>query len=268
MVNTLWTLRVLVTFAVEAEFAPWRKRHDFREKQFPMLGRGGSISLPTAQIGETTVSVFLTGMGWSAHNDRFRQVLDTWPAMCISSGLAGALKPALRPGDVVATRRVGELGTDHWVECDRPLVRAAVHHGAVFAEACVTSKRILASPSQKRAASSDGDIVDMESYHILTAASGKKVPGRLVVRAISDLADEHLPLDFAKVADSNGQLKFVELAKEIRRKPHRIPALLAFGRKSRQAAKSLADFLDRFIPALKDGTGQWSNEHFEQVKTA
>ena len=233
-----------------------------------MPSRGGSISLPTALIGETTVSVFLTGMGWNAHNDRFRQVLDTWPAICISAGLAGALKPPLRLGDVITTRRVGELGTDHWIECERPLVRAAVEHGAVFAEACVTSKSILASPSQKRVASSVGDIVDMESYHILTAASGKRIPGRLVVRAISDLADEHLPLDFAKVADANGHLRLGELAKEIARKPNRIPALLAFGRKSRQAAKSLADFLDRFIPALKDGTGQWSNERFGQVKTA
>lgn len=268
MVSPLLTLRVLVTFAVEAEFAPWRKRHDFREKQFPMLSRGGSISLPTAQVGETTVSVFLTGMGWNTHNDRFRKVLDTWPAMCISSGLAGALQASLRLGDVVTTRRVGELGTDHWIECDRPLVRAAVEQGAVFAEACITSKRILASPSQKRATSSGGDIVDMESYHILTAASGKKAPGRLVIRAISDLADEHLPLDFSKVADANGHLRLGELAKEIARKPYRVPALLAFGRKSRQAAKSLADFLDRFIPVLKDGTGKWSNERFEQVKTA
>ena len=261
-------MRILVTFAVDAEFAPWRKRHSFVEKQFPLITRGGSISLPTAEIGGTRVNVFLTGMGWDPHNDRFREVLDTFPGMCISSGLAGALRRGMRVGDVVATRRAGELGTDHWIECDRPLVRAAVEHGAVFAEACVTSKTILASARQKLAASSDGDIVDMESYHILTAASGKKVAGRLIVRAISDLADEDLPLDFGKVVGSNGHLKLDELAKEIGRKPHRIPALLDFGRKTRRAAGALADFLDSFIPSLRDGTAQWSNEHFEQVKTA
>ena len=108
----------------------------------------------------------------------------------------------------------------------------------------------------------------MESYHILTAASGKKIPGGLVVRSISDLAREDLPLDFGKVADSKGHLKFSELAKEIGRKPHRIPGLLSFGMNTKRAGKSLADFLDRFIPALKNGAEQWSNELFEQVESA
>jgi|SRR5215469_994528 len=261
-------MRILVTFAVDAEFAPWRKRHDFRVKEFPLIARKSSIALPAARVGEVTVTVFLTGIGWNSQDDRFRQVMDTWPSMCISAGLAGALKPLFKIGDLVVARKVGELGTNHWIECDRRLVRAATECGAKFAEACVTSSKILASATQKMAASSGGDIVDMESYHILTAASGKKIPGGLVVRSISDLAREDLPLDFGKVADSKGHLKFSELAKEIGRKPHRIPGLLSFGMNTKRAGKSLADFLDRFIPALKNGAEQWSNELFEQVESA
>jgi hypothetical protein len=45
-------------------------------------------------------------------------------------------------------------------------------------------------------------------------------------------------------------LKVGGLLKEIGLSPYRIPQLIQFGRQSRNAAKALADFLDRFIFAL------------------
>jgi nucleoside phosphorylase len=258
-------MKFLVTFAVEAEFAPWKKRHRFQKKEL-VTGRGGPrVVVHEAELGGNRVIVFLTGMGWGNAKHAFREVMDTWPVFCISAGLAGGLKASYQSGEVVVARRVGLLGSKLWTECGRPEVRAALECGARFVETCLTADNILNTAKAKRAAGVFGDIVDMESFHILTAASGKKLPGRIVVRAISDTVDEDLPVDFTQVATRDGRLKLGKLASAIGRKPQQLPRLIRFGIRSRRAAQSLADFLDRYIPMLQDGTKKWSNDHFEEV---
>jgi nucleoside phosphorylase len=264
-------MKVLVTFAVEAEFAPWRSRHEFHQLSLGTAEDGTTVHVYEARIGsEESISTnkvwaFLTGVGWGNAKHAFRKVLSAWPTYCISSGLAGGLKDSYRKGDVVVARRVGSLGTNLWVEGHRPMVRAAVDCGARLVESCLTTDCILASSQQKVTAGHHGDIVEMESYHLLAAASGKKIPAYAVIRAISDTVQEDLPIDFGKVADNRGRLRYGNLIREIGRRPQRIPALIEFGLGSRRAANSLADFLDRYIPAIQHGTDAWSNEHFEKV---
>jgi nucleoside phosphorylase len=258
-------MKFLVTFAVEAEFAPWKKRHRFRKRELPTGSGGPRVVVYEAQLGGNEVIVFLTGMGWGNAEYALREVMNTWPVFCISAGLAGGLKLSYQSGEVVVARRVGLLGSNFWIECGRPEVRAAVECGARFVEICLTADNILSTAKAKRAAGVFGDMVDMESFHILTAASGKKLPGRVVVRAISDTVDEDLPVDFTRVAAGDGRLKYGKLASAIGRKPQQLPKLIRFGIRSRRAAQSLAEFLDRYIPMLQDGTKKWSNEPFEEA---
>ena len=110
----------------------------------------------------------------------------------------------------------------------------------------LTSEKIVATADEKEGLSQKGSIVEMETAHILAAAMQKQVPC-VAVRAISDAADEDLPVDFARILDSHGHLKMGGLLKEVGLSPYRIPLLLQFGRQSRAAGKSLADFLDRYI---------------------
>ena len=89
-------MRILVTFAVEAEFAPWRKRHDFQPNEIRISGFAKAARSFHADVSGLTVDVLLTGIGW---NDRSRNlsaealqtILSNDPKVCISSGLAGAL---------------------------------------------------------------------------------------------------------------------------------------------------------------------------------
>src|SRR5438552_19072131 len=68
-------MRILVTFAVAAEFAPWRKRHDFSLVQL------ADLRTYQAEITWASVVVLLTGMGGArashtshdAHNAATRQ---------------------------------------------------------------------------------------------------------------------------------------------------------------------------------------------------
>ena len=99
-------MRVLVTFAVENEFAPWRGMRDFRRTA------SASPSLYQAQFDSVDVAVVLTGIG--AHHARraMQLALPDGADFCISSGLAGALQLRHRIGEVVVARAVrsAEIG--------------------------------------------------------------------------------------------------------------------------------------------------------------
>src|SRR5260370_33415019 len=87
-------MRILVTFAVEAEFAPWRKVRQFVKQT------NGSAEYFAARIGAANVNVVLTGVGGkSAWLETTRIVWDGDVDICVSSGLAGALRAEHRLGD-------------------------------------------------------------------------------------------------------------------------------------------------------------------------
>src|SRR5258708_8962747 len=96
-------MKLLVTFAVEAEFAPWRKRHRFTA----VLAAGFRIC--SAKLSGAEVVVILTGIGDSSASVLGLQ-MRAFAAeysfdFCISSGLAGALLPQYSAGNILAARR-------------------------------------------------------------------------------------------------------------------------------------------------------------------
>src|SRR5260370_8719185 len=118
------TMRILVTFAVEAEFAPWRKLHDFRS--FKIVE--GAEAYQTI-ISGIEVIVGLTGIGPEAASRKtcdftWGEVLD----LCITTGFAGAFRPhyqlpnILPPHEIVADeKRTQQLGRK--VESTQRLLR-------------------------------------------------------------------------------------------------------------------------------------------------
>src|SRR5260370_750145 len=93
--RTSGSMNILVTFAVDAEFAPWRNRRKFR--RLP-----GDWPRFEAQFGGARVRAVLTGMGEAHAREAARRMLPDRPDICISTGLAGALRSGYRPGDVLA----------------------------------------------------------------------------------------------------------------------------------------------------------------------
>jgi hypothetical protein len=65
----------------------------------------------------------------------------------------------------------------------------------------------------------------------------------VILRAISDVAGEDLPLDFNVLMTAEQTLSPAKLLLAVLRAPHRIPALLRLGRNSALAARQLADVL-------------------------
>jgi len=145
-------MRILVTFAVEAEFAPWSARRKFDRQNAPGLKLWKSV------IADSEIFVALTGIG-----DKSASVLDLMMRVaacnryfdvCISSGLAGALRSDYQLSDVVVAKLLksnsvhADLGRD-WLETDKQLVELAVVHGLKAADAFYSAKNVLTTPEQK-----------------------------------------------------------------------------------------------------------------------
>lgn len=243
-------MRILVTFAVEAEFAPWRKRHDFRS--FEVLDKAEAYA---ATISGIAVLVGLTGIGPEAASKRTCDF--TWAEsfdLCITAGFVGALRAEYQIADILAAceivpeqKRAQQLGRK--VESTPRLLRIAASCGAKVVDRFYSSPSAIRTAQDKAALRELADAVEMESFEVLSEAFAWVSEG-IALRAVSDTADEDLPLDFAQVVTEEGEFSMARLAGQVVRKPSVIPGLIRLGRRSGEAARKLADFLDAFVAAL------------------
>jgi nucleoside phosphorylase len=243
-------MRVLVTFAVPAEFASWRRRQPF--VRHPSLPEGLDLArCPVFRkaVGDAEIFVALTGIGAVRARRATRYALQIAPDVCISSGLAGGLKETYGRGEVLAAVQVAELQGKHVFPCDGALVKSATACGARLAERFLTSNSVVLSASAKRALAGQGDAVEMESSGVLAAAHAANIPA-IAIRVISDDVGQDLPLDFNRVLTAKGKVRPVRLLSSIAAEPAALRGLLRLAKDSRRATAALADFLDRYISSL------------------
>jgi len=179
--------------------------------------------------------------------------------ICVSSGLAGALQESLAPGDIIAPQALiaenqhADLQSDR-LKVDPDLRRQALEGGAIAADCMFTSNQVLVKASEKKTCSSRAQSVDMESFDIVKEAYAWGARG-VVVRAISDSANEDLPINFNLTLSKRHEVSVLKVIGELAKNPLALPALLRFGKQSRNAAERLADFLDSYVQTIS-GNGQ------------
>jgi adenosylhomocysteine nucleosidase len=237
-------MKVLVTFAVDAEFAPWRKL-----RQFEKLTAEGLDSYSAGMSG-AEIKVLLTGIGGKKAWVEATKIL--WDAdidLCISSGLAGALKPEHRPGEVLAAESVYASQWKTTVSSDPGLVAVAASCGAKVVKSFYSASHVVLRAEEKRALGLRADAVEMESGEVLyeAAAFGARA---IAVRGISDSVEEDLPLDFNRVTTDSGDVSIKRVLGQMVQNPGALPSLIRFGQQSRLAAEKLAEFLDRYLASL------------------
>ena len=159
-----------------------------------------------------------------------------FPGIILSCGIAGALAPSLRPGDVVIDGNVllvERLG--------QALPHA--HRGGI-----VGSDAIAASAAEKRILHErTGAIaVDMESHVAARVALRKGVPFA-ALRVISDCADDDLPPAALVGMRPDGGMALGAVLASLARNPRQLPALIRTGRQADQAFRSLAQAYDTII---------------------
>ncbi len=242
-------MRVLVTFAVEAEFAPWRRLRKFGSVSW--VGLEGFSS----EIGNLEIAVMLTGIG--ARQTWVNATKAIWGEevdVCISSGLAGGLRSEHQSGEVLVARAVHSVEWQRTIRCDASLVDCAAACGAKPVELFRSENHVVVSVEEKRRLGEFADAVDMESGDILFEASAFGIRG-VAIRGISDTVDEGLPIDFNRVVTGDGDISIPKVLGEVARHPAKLPALMRFGQQSHRAAESLCAFLDGYVARLaKDFT--------------
>jgi nucleoside phosphorylase len=246
-------MRVLVTFALDAEFAPWRRLRHFSSIDY------NGLRLWRTKMGNTDIVALLTGVGTQASSQAMGLMMNMADEykhfdVCISSGLAGALCDTLAVGDIIAPQslivqsRYADLPTDT-LKVDAELRKLAFEAGATDANCLFTADRMFVKASQKAICSSRAQSVDMESFEIVKEASAWGARS-VVVRAISDSATEDLPIDFSLTLSTNHQISIGKVLVQLLKNPLALPALMRFGKQSRDAAERLAEFLDAYVKKL------------------
>ena len=133
----------------------------------------------------------------------------------ISAGFCGALDPALKVGDIISS----------------------------FADIYSMDRVAVTREEKHRLREQTGAAaVEMEAAAVAKRAAEWGVPFHCV-RAVSDTAEEDMPLDFNRYRDADGRFSRTRIALAALARPStRVPALLRLDRNCRIAAESLGEF--------------------------
>ena len=210
-----------------------------------------------AEIGQAEVGVILTGVG-PRHAAIAASTIE-WGTpgsidLCISSGVAGALRQEHKIGDVLAARAVvsEDARSDEGsgvLDCSAALISVAADCGARIADRFYSANRVISRAEEKQRLGAAADAVEMESFEIMQRARADGVPA-IAIRAISDAVDEDLPLEMNEIFNEEGRVSMPRVIGQAALHPRSVPGLIRLGQKSKRAAEALAVFLDRYVTTL------------------
>jgi hopanoid-associated phosphorylase len=160
----------------------------------------------------------------------------------LSFGLAGALAPDLKPGDVVLATHIQAGDAHHDASFDWHDAMASKLDGIVRLHRGLIAgvDRVLPKSADKAAlhAISGALAVDMES-HIAAAYAHRHGLPFAALRAISDPAARSLPDIAANALTRDGNVDLPKVLAGVLKRPGQIPALIAAGFDSERAFASL-----------------------------
>lgn len=177
----------------------------------------------------------------------------------LSIGFAGALSRSLEVGALVIATEV----RDAKGQPDNALLSAArrvqINGRPLCLGVALTSHEILWRAESKRAlagslAPNEIGFVDMESTAIAEVCARRGVPF-LITRAITDLLDEDLPLDFNRHRDRNGRIDNSKVVGSAILRPRVVLRLLDLRNRSGLCAERLAQYVRRLAPVLTESLG-------------
>lgn len=215
---------------------------------------GKSDAWPGKWAGHNIVLV-RSGVGKQRAADCCLQVVDRFsPKALISIGYAGAVREALKPGDLVIADSIVELVDQEdkiFVPDSDWLNRAREIPCPEGAEKVVggllTVNAVIHDPVAKRELGRryNAQAVEMETSAIATVATKKNLP-LLSVRAISDSIDQEL-LDSSSFLGSDGEVSTLKAGWYVLTHPGSIKNALSLRAQTLQATQNLTRFLSDLL---------------------
>ena len=195
-----------------------------------------------SNIGAHGTVLLQTGIGPEQVRSISRIIMKRRPAGLISIGTAGGLTDTLAPGQLLLPIQVatddGQLfpvaSAWHARVCQR-LVGHDIETGAI-----VSVARAVCRPRDKQQlqTSSGAVAVDMESAELALIAARHSIPF-LVIRAVADPHDQHLPRSALAALTSRGDTHFAGLLGQLLRHPGDITGLIRLSSNFRAASRTL-----------------------------
>ena len=176
---------------------------------------------------DSGVHAFVCGMAAGAATRAAEALAESGVQRLVSFGMAGALDPALRAGDLLLPSTVIDERGRRFATA--PLASASApfpSHGEGGLFVLLTTERPLLSPSEKseaRARTGAG-AVDMESAMVAEVALSHALPF-VAMRAVIDRADDVVPAA-AMMTDTFGRPRSLRLAATLLRHPGQLPELI------------------------------------------
>ena len=205
--------------------------------------------------------VFLqTGMGCENTERTLRILIRKQPVSAILGvGLAGALSSVLEIGDLVVGQ---EIRGPSLIVPPATLANVAqqtqanglrIHRGTVITQ----NQMACTAEGKRQLAASMGltgvGCVDMESWAVACVCQESGIP-YVIVRGISDIMSENLPLDFNRFRRPDGNLDDRRIAISALMHPSCIRGLWKLARQLTSCTRNLAEFVNQFT--LYDPTSE------------
>lgn len=206
----------------------------------------------TCGFGGRPIAIAVTGEGdVCAARGIHRALAQVRPSAVVAIGFSGALRTGLEPGALIVAAEVRRQ-RDTFAASGPAMRRAAELTGA-RPGVVITHQHVLTAARDKArlaatlpAACALPAVVDLESASYVAAAVRARLPW-LVLRAVSDLADESLPRILGRCRDARGAMRRRAIVGRSLLTPWIWPALWKLQRRSRVAAESLAAGVEALV---------------------
>ncbi len=202
-------------------------------------------TLPAQQpveLNEKTLLI-LSGMGREPARRAAQKLVEAGADCLAGFGTAGALAPALRPGDLVLAQEVSEAGKKYAASAELTAsVRERLSRNGVTVQtgtlACAAEPVATVEAKRELFGQTGAIAVDMESAGVLDAARRNSLPA-FVLRVIIDAAHVALPDAVLRRVDEFGEVDLPGLALDLARSPGQIPAVIRLACAARRAGRTM-----------------------------
>jgi adenosylhomocysteine nucleosidase len=182
-----------------------------------------------AELGGSLDQVGMQSIGIRAEQFK-REMLDGFDGM-ILAGLAGALDPSLKIGDVVV-----DLGAGPDSEALPGYRERGIRLGRIF-----SADHLIGTAAEKGALFKTTGCLAVEMEGEVVRAAAESAGVRMIhVRAVSDTADQQVPVWVMNCIDGTGRARPGSVIGGLARHPLQWAALVRLGRQTRLAAARMA----------------------------
>lgn len=239
---------LLVVAALRREVAPLVRRLARRRRP-----AGGTASLVAGELHGRPLLVAVTGDGAAAAEHGLEAIVTRHPvAGVLGVGVAGGLSPGLAPGELVVAEAVRdpERGETYLPEggprAPGGRAEAPGRPALLLSHPSIVSAAAAKAALWRELGAPAAAVVDLESAAWVRVARRHGLPWA-VLRAVSDPAEESLPLDFERFRVAGGRVSTARVLAAALARPSRLAGLWLLRGRVALCASRLADAVERSL---------------------